>query len=83
MLTDVLRNEWGFKGFVLSDLGAIRMSLENHTIAGSIPDALAQTFKAGMNMQFYDFDHAVFLNAMKQAVNNKQLPVRSIEQGCA
>jgi beta-glucosidase len=71
----VLRNEWGFKGFVLSDLGAIRMSLENHTIAAGIPDALAQTFKAGMNMQFYDFGHDVFLNSMKQAVNTKQLPV--------
>ncbi|HEY0245290.1 MAG TPA: glycoside hydrolase family 3 N-terminal domain-containing protein [Mucilaginibacter sp.] len=73
LLTDVLLKEWGFKGFVLSDLGAIKMSLVDHAVAADTSDALAQTFNAGLNMQFYDFTHKSFLSAVTKAVKNKSI----------
>ncbi|HEY3388731.1 MAG TPA: glycoside hydrolase family 3 protein, partial [Prolixibacteraceae bacterium] len=73
LLTDVLRKEWGFTGFVLSDLGAIRMTVNSHMTARDTTDAMVQTIKAGLNMQFYDFAHESLKSAINQALTDKTL----------
>ncbi|HEY0298454.1 MAG TPA: glycoside hydrolase family 3 N-terminal domain-containing protein, partial [Arachidicoccus sp.] len=79
LLTDVLRGEWGFKGFVLSDLGAIKMSLENHHVARDRADALAQTLNAGLDMQFYDFGHEDFEHSIDSALQNKMITAKRLD----
>jgi len=80
LLKDVLRKEWGFKGFVLSDLGAIKMSLNSHQIASSPADAMAQTLSAGLDMQFYDFPHQQFFDAVTQALKTGQLSAADLDR---
>jgi beta-glucosidase len=64
LMTSVLRGEWGFRGFVLSDLGAINELWSRHHVAATREEAVRMAVTAGVDMQFYDFPHDVFQNAL-------------------
>ena len=49
LLHDVLREEWGFKGFVVSDAWAVR-NLITHGFAADSEDAAYRAITAGLNM---------------------------------
>jgi len=57
-LTDILRDEWKFNGFVVSDWGAIHELLA-HGFAADDADAAAKALKAGVDMDMVDnaFEH--------------------------
>jgi len=83
LLTGVLRDQWGFEGMVLSDLGAIRLLEQKHRVADGPADAIRQAITAGMDMQYYDYGHKVFEDAIVSSVENGLLDVAIVDKAVA
>lgn len=57
LFTEVLRDTWGFDGFVVSDANAVR-SLVTHGFATDLADAAARAVNAGMDLEMAVADPA-------------------------
>ena len=77
LLTDILRNEWGFKGFVVTDYNSIT-EIENHGL-GDLKEASAMALKAGTDM---DMGASGFINTLKKSVSEGKVSQKEINQAC-
>src|SRR6202022_3457040 len=50
-LTDRLRNDFGFKGYVVSDSAAVEYLYSKHAVAADMKDAVRQSIEAGLNVK--------------------------------
>lgn len=54
LLEDILREEWGFKGAVVSDYSAVDQLMSIHHIAGSLEEAAIRALDAGVDADLPD-----------------------------
>jgi len=74
LLTDILRTQLGFKGFVVTDYTSIN-EMVNHGIAANEADAGLLAVKAGVDM---DMQGEVYFKYLKKQVNEGLVPDKSI-----
>src|SRR5947207_1824629 len=75
-LTEVLRNEWKFRGFVVSDYGSVR-ELIPHGIALDPATAARKAFLAGVDM---DMEDGLYSNLVELA-RSGAVPESAIDEG--
>jgi beta-glucosidase len=54
LLTEVLRERWGFEGTVVSDYWSLPFLVNAHRVASDLPDAGALALRAGMDVELPD-----------------------------
>ncbi len=81
LLTEILRNEWGFEGFVVSDYGAIGMLKSFHFIAKDLKDAAIKAIKAGVDVELPSI--ACYGEPLLSAVKEGLIPMEVIDKAVA
>ena len=77
LLTDLLRKQWGFKGFVVSDYTALN-EVTNHGL-GDLKTVSALALKAGLDM---DMVGEGFLTTLKQSLKEGKVTQQQIDLAC-
>ncbi|WP_333781557.1 glycoside hydrolase family 3 N-terminal domain-containing protein [Aurantiacibacter sp. MUD61] len=76
LLEDILRDEWGFDGAVVSDYFAIEEMVSRHNIAADIPAAAVYAMDAGVDIDFPD--GASYRN-LQQLLDAGEITVQQID----
>jgi beta-glucosidase len=75
LLTDILKNKWGFDGFVVSDWGAVGEMIQHGNVKNEYEAAQA-AINAGCDM---DMESRNYKNNLAQLVKDNKVPITRID----
>lgn len=76
LLTEILKEEWGFQGLVVSDWNAV-LELMEHGVAETPADAAAQAINAGVDM---DMISLAYVENLESLIRNGRVPMEVLDE---
>lgn len=77
LLDSVLRQEWNFGGYVVSDGGGLQMLYEVHHVAGDAADAARKALAAGVD---FDLSNGSVYRTLIESVRSGKVPESEVDQ---
>lgn len=78
-LTERLRGDFGFHGYVVSDSEAVEYLYTKHAVASDAKDAVRQAVDAGLNIRTNFTEPERFVLPLREAVRDGSLPMATID----
>jgi beta-glucosidase len=82
-LTEILRRQWGFDGYVVSDSEAVEFLLTKHAVVPTIEDAAARAVNAGLNVRTNFSPPSEFILPLRRAIEAGKISMEVIDERVA
>ncbi|MEN6626374.1 MAG: glycoside hydrolase family 3 N-terminal domain-containing protein [Candidatus Sumerlaeia bacterium] len=78
-LTDILRQQWGFKGYIVSDSDAVEYIENKHRVAATYKEAVRMSVQAGLNVRTTFTPPSDFVTPLRELVREGSLSMETID----
>ena len=78
-LTERLRNDFGFKGYVVSDSAAVEYLYNKHAVAADMKDAVRQSLDAGLNVKTNFTPPDDFILPLRELVKEGKVAMKTLD----
>ncbi|MGZ3754411.1 MAG: glycoside hydrolase family 3 N-terminal domain-containing protein [Mucilaginibacter sp.] len=82
-LTELLRQKFGFTGYVVSDSEAVEYLYSKHHVANDDKDAVRQSFEAGLNVRTNFTPPQTFIKPLRELVNEGKVSMKTLDSRVA
>lgn len=79
-LTELLREEYGFDGYVVSDSEAVEYVHTKHRVAETYDDAVRQVLEAGLNVRTHFTPPSDFIMPIRRLIEEKKISMATIDK---
>src|SRR5882724_1719911 len=82
-LTELLRQKFGFDGYVVSDSEAVEYLFSPHHVADSYKEAVRQVIEAGLNVRTNFTQPKIFIEPLRELVKEGSLSMKTLDSRVA